>query len=750
MPRVVHIVVTENFAGVERYIADISAASSLRGWDVTVIGGHPTWMPEALDHSITWRPGGTITQAVRSLRATGCVDICHAHMTAADIVAVFGRQLHRGRIVATRHFAQQRGSQWLTRRIAPSIARQITCEIAISTFVADVMEHAPDAVIQNGVPCRDATWSPTRREVLLLQRLEPEKDTPTALRAWAASGLWADGWSLRVVGEGSERERLADVVAREHIDGVTFAGFSTDPQSEYARAGMMIAPAHREPFGLSVCEAMMAGVPVVAAAGGGHLETIGQATSTTLFPPGDAIAAARLLRALADDDRRAVASRAVHEYAQRHLGIDASADQLIATYEQVLHLQSGASLPPALRHPDSLEPDIGERSGLRELVVCSLEPWDEVWRRNQFFVDGLLTRHPNLRVLFVEPAADPVHALTRKTRPSLVPRVRSPRADGRLITYRPVKPCPRRLGAIADHSLHQQVRRAMRRYGFRNPVVWVNDVTYAELMQPDGWPSVYDITDDWLLADRSLRERERLRRGDAIALRDADTVIVCSPNLVVTRGATRDVVLIPNGVNVAHFERPQPRPTDLPHGPTAIYAGTLYEDRLDVDLVCDIARELGELTLVFVGPNALSQTSHARLAAHPNIIFLGAHPHDQIAGYLQHADVIIVPHVVTPFTERLDPIKAYECLAVHTPTVATPVAGFREHASEFSIAPAHEFVDVLWQVLISYERPGARASVHDWSDRIDRIDQCLAELTSWNAERRSIPEHLSAPERLTT
>ena len=45
-------------------------------------------------------------------------------------------------------------------------------------------------------------------------------------------------------------------------------------------------------------------------------------------------------------------------------------------------------------------------NGLRELVVCSLESWDEVWRRNQFFVDALRKRNPELRVLFVEPPAD--------------------------------------------------------------------------------------------------------------------------------------------------------------------------------------------------------------------------------------------------------------------------------------------------------------------------------------------------------
>ena len=47
-------------------------------------------------------------------------------------------------------------------------------------------------------------------------------------------------------------------------------------------------------------------------------------------------------------------------------------------------------------------------------------------------------------------------------------------------------------------------------------------------------------------------------------------------------------------------------------------------------------------------------------------------------GYLQHADVLVVPHVVTSFTDSLDPIKLYEYQAVGRPVVSTPVAGFRD------------------------------------------------------------------------
>jgi hypothetical protein len=69
-----------------------------------------------------------------------------------------------------------------------------------------------------------------------------------------------------------------------------------------------------------------------------------------------------------------------------------------------------------------------------------------------------------------------------------------------------------------------------------------------------------------------------------------------------------------------------------------------------------------------------------------------------VPAYLQHADVVIVPHVITPFTESLDPIKAYECQAIGTPTVATPVAGFRD-IKGITVSEAPGFVPAIREVL---------------------------------------------------
>jgi glycosyltransferase involved in cell wall biosynthesis len=232
-------------------------------------------------------------------------------------------------------------------------------------------------------------------------------------------------------------------------------------------------------------------------------------------------------------------------------------------------------------------------------------------------------------------------------------------------------------------------------------VLWINDVTYAPLIHRTGWPALYDVTDDWLLAPFSEPELERLRRLDELALRDADEVVVCSQSLAASRGSSRDVVLIPNGVDVEHLRRPQQRPPDLPPSPVAVYVGSLHESRLDVGVVAKLAQTHPSLNIAFVGPNGLTDESTDYLTSFANVSLLGPRPYSNVPGYLQHASVIVVPHLVSPFTESLDPIKAYECLAVTTPTVATPVAGFREHPKEFHLASGAEFVAAVATVLSS-------------------------------------------------
>lgn len=339
-----------------------------------------------------------------------------------------------------------------------------------------------------------------------------------------------------------------------------------------------------------------------------------------------------------------------------------------------------------------------------DLVVCSLERWDDVWRRNQFLISGLLAEDPALRVLFVEPATDPIFELSQRRRPTR-PRGLRPSdgvASGRLWTYHQAKVAPRRVGTFVDHLLVSGVMRAAHRLGFDRPALWINDPAAAPVLVRTGWPALYDITDDWLVADRSPRERAHLQSCEATLMRSCAAVVVCSRRLEQVKKTIRPVTLIPNAVDVARYRTPMARPSDLPVGPGAVYVGTLHEDRLDVELCVQTARRLRDFgTLALVGPNALSPASTAQLVGESNIAILGPRHHETIPAYLQHATALIVPHVVTDFTDSLDPIKLYEYLAVGRPVVSTPVAGFRDFPGPITLARRDEFASAVEKLLSS-------------------------------------------------
>ena len=379
-----------------------------------------------------------------------------------------------------------------------------------------------------------------------------------------------------------------------------------------------------------------------------------------------------------------------------------------------------------------------------DLVLCSLEAWDDVWRRNQFLVAGLLDRDPDLRVLFVEPAADPLHALRSGRVASRGVGLRpAPDLGPRLHLLQPTKWLPRSLGPVADRGRHRQVLAAVGELGMPRPLLWVNDPGWAGLTERVDWPALYDITDDWLVARRSPRQARRLLADERRLMATCREVVVCSPALVATKGQFRPVRLVPNAVDVDRFRTPQPRPADLPDGPLAVYVGTFHEDRLDLGLCCDLGRELQDhgAGLVLVGPVALSGSNTDRLRSTPGVTLLGPRPNHLIPAYLQHANVLVVPHVVDDFTDSLDPIKMYEYQAVARPIVSTSVAGFRDLAESPGILVADDeaFVSAVQQAIATPPAQVGPFAVPDWGARVTSMAQLLEGVRSSAASRLSAP-----------
>lgn len=327
---ITHVVLTRRFAGIERHVTTVAAAMAAGGNTVRIVCPDPDVMAAGfvtaaqrstveLVAAANWRRAAwEVAQARRT-------DIVHAHTTGSLVGAVVGLVGRSTPLVVTRHFASVRWSErdGQGRRIGrvrdPGsgplrsgplrlafqhwVERRIDQQVAVSRFVADSIDQ-PAQVIYPGVAAPRNRVPATRRQqrVLVLQRLEPDKATDVALRAWAASQLRHHGWVLDVVGDGSLRAALSDLATGLGVgDSVVMHGHVRDVAPLLDRASMLLAPAAGEPFGLSVVEAMAAGLPVAAAGGGGHLETLGRLAGAGLFTPGDAVGAGAVLDRLGMD-----------------------------------------------------------------------------------------------------------------------------------------------------------------------------------------------------------------------------------------------------------------------------------------------------------------------------------------------------------------------------------------------------------------------------------------------------------------
>lgn len=337
---VVHLVVTEGFAGVERYVCQVANQLAARGHRVTTLGGDSHRMRAELADGITNRPAATLVGAARALAGLDGVDIVHVHMTSAEGAAWLARRITRSEqsrsapIVATRHFASDRGSNIIAGALARVTSRSISLDIAISRFVAAGIS-GPSVVIPNGV--EDRPQAPlVAKTVTMLQRLDTEKAPAVGIRAWALSRLADEDWRLTVAGSGRLRSSLVELASEMGVtDSVDFVGRIDDTDRLLSESSVLLAPAPAEPFGLSVVEAMAHGLPVVAARGGAHVETVGD--HGMLFAVDQSDAAGGALRRLAHDPalRRQVGAR-LRQRQHRLFSLAGHVDRLEEIYRQLV------------------------------------------------------------------------------------------------------------------------------------------------------------------------------------------------------------------------------------------------------------------------------------------------------------------------------------------------------------------------------------------------------------------------------
>jgi alpha-1,6-mannosyltransferase len=207
--------------------------------------------------------------------------------------------------------------------------------------------HAPFGV-ERAVFSPDAKSDARRRELLgdgreratLLVgvgRFAVEKRWDVAIDAFARVRKETDAVFV-IFGDGPERAKMEAQARALGVEAdVRMPGFTRAREalaSALASADAMLHACPFETFGLSVAEALSAGLPVVVPSAGGAGELAHPSCSET-FPPGDAGACARAVLTLLGRDRAALRSAAVRA-AKAFPTVEDQLREMLAIYERLL------------------------------------------------------------------------------------------------------------------------------------------------------------------------------------------------------------------------------------------------------------------------------------------------------------------------------------------------------------------------------------------------------------------------------
>lgn len=259
-------------------------------------------------------------------RATGPVDVVHATAVAippADAPLVV--TIHDLAFLGERERATRHGHRFFRRGavLAREHARLVVCpsrasadECAAFGFDESVLRVVPwgvrqDVVDAGAVARATAAYGITGRYVLFSGTVEPRKNLPRLLEAFAALGR--SDVELVLAGPIGWNEDVTEGLAK--LDGrVRALGFVPRPQLEALLAGASVLayPSLQEGFGLPVLEAMVQSTPVVTSSGTATEEVAGDAG--LLVDPRDVRCISDALALLLDDpaeaERRASAGKA--------------------------------------------------------------------------------------------------------------------------------------------------------------------------------------------------------------------------------------------------------------------------------------------------------------------------------------------------------------------------------------------------------------------------------------------------------
>lgn len=294
---------------------------------------------------LTVKVGAAAVYKVQKEIRRGHWDLVHCHGFQGGVVGRLAAALETVPVIVTLHNTLQvTGFLHLGARVAEkSLGRRTGCWLSVSQFLSNYASKelgipaAKIHVIATGVEAPTALPPRCCEPVIgTVARLIPSKGVDVFLRAVQLLRPEIPGLRAVVIGDGPERKKLMALSrALGLAETVNFLGYRDDIQVQLQNLAAFVLATRSEGLGISILEAMAAGVPVVATAVGGVPELIKHTETGLLVRPEEHGAIARAVRQLLRNEAGAEAMRqTAYDYAVQRHNLERMIDSTYSVYCQ--------------------------------------------------------------------------------------------------------------------------------------------------------------------------------------------------------------------------------------------------------------------------------------------------------------------------------------------------------------------------------------------------------------------------------
>ncbi len=299
--KILQIITELTPAGAEKIVCELSIALSVKNNEVSVILLMPfpkndTFLCELRNNGINvislnltkfsiWR-----ICELRNIINKIKPDIVHSHLIHPNIISRFIKLFckHKFKLINTVHIAERRKDKWwhfFIDKISFKLCDTQTCvSQAVRDYHSEKIKVSKDLmpVVYNGLPeisqISEERICELRNEwgiadcatvIGSVGRLDWQKGYDiffNHLSAISAKIPNNEKWAVVIIGEGKYRKELELIINKNKFDNLKFVlcGFRKDAAECIGAFDLFIMPSRYEGFGLTLIEAMMQGIPVLA------------------------------------------------------------------------------------------------------------------------------------------------------------------------------------------------------------------------------------------------------------------------------------------------------------------------------------------------------------------------------------------------------------------------------------------------------------------------------------------------------